>query len=116
MNCVKRIGAILVLITFFMFVAPLFLINVARAEAGMLIALILFFVIYPILSAVVGIIAGSEIKSLWFTPILTAVLFWLFSSITYKTAFPVFYSAIYFIISLTAMLIRFIVKKRKCKK
>ena len=105
MNFTKRIIMILALIIISMLVVPLILINTVKADAGLLVVLILFFCIYPVVSAFVGVIAGKDMKYLWYMPILVAVLFWILSSITYKSAFPFVYSAVYLIISAICMLI-----------
>lgn len=107
MNLSKRFIVIITLIILSMLIIPLITINTVKADAGMLVALLLFFVLYPIISIWVGIISGKDIKSFWFTPILTAVLFWVFSSFAYNTAFPIVYSIIYFVICCISMLITF---------
>lgn len=105
MNFVKRIIMILTLIIISMLIVPLIVINTVKADAGMLLVIILFFCIYPVVSAFVGVIAGKDIKHLWLAPILVAILFWIFSSITYKSAFPFVYSVAYLIISAIGMII-----------
>lgn len=105
MNFAKRIIVILGLIIISMLIIPLIAVNTVKADAGMVVVLLLFFAVYPVISIWIGIISGKDIKHFWFAPILIAILFWVFSSLTYKTAFPVVYSVIYFIVCSISMLI-----------
>ncbi len=111
MSFVNRIVVILSLIIISMLIVPLIAVNTVKADAGMLVALLLFFAVYPVISILIGIISGKDIKHFWFAPILVAVLFWVFSLLAYKTAFPLVYSVIYFIICSISMLITVAVKK-----
>lgn len=113
MNSKKRIIAILTLILLSMLVVPIIAINTVNPDSGMLVTLLLFFVVYPIVSVCVGIISGKEIKHFWFTPILTAGLFWVFSSVTYNALFPFVYSIIYFALCSFSMLIMWLVSREK---
>jgi len=113
MKEMKRFVIIMAFIITAMLIIPLLTVNTIKAEAGMLVALVLFFGLNPIVSVCVGILSGQSIKYFWYTPILTATLFWVFSSFTYQTAFPVVYSAVYFVICLISMLITCIIKKTK---
>lgn len=113
MSRIKRLVLILALIIIFMLLIPLLTVNFIESDAGMMAVIILFFIINPFLSLVLGIISGKEIRFFWFTPFLVAVLFWAFSSLTYNTAFPIVYSLIYFAISFISMILtRFFPKKR----
>lgn len=105
MNRVKRSIMILVLIIFFMLILPLITIHTAKADAGMLVTLLLFFVVHPAVSVAVGILAGKDIKFFWPAPVAVAALFWLFSCITYEPAFPIVYSAAYLVVGTISMLI-----------
>lgn len=113
MSFIKRIIVILTLIITSMLVFPLITVNIVKDDAGMLVTLLLFFAVYPVISVWTGIISGEDIKHFWFVPILIAVLFWAFSSVTYKTAFPVVYSIIYFIVCFISMLITRFARKKK---
>ena len=112
MNRIKRTIVILAIIVATMLIIPLVAVNTVKADAGMLVAMMLFFLVYPAFSIVIGIIAGKDIKFFWFTPLLIAGLFWAFSSLTYKTAFPIVYSAIYFVVSAIGMVITWTIAKR----
>lgn len=105
MSRVKRSIIIVALIVFFMLILPLITIHTVKADAGMLVTLLLFFVVHPAISIAVGILAGKDIKFFWPTPVVVAALFWVFSTFTYETAFPIVYSAAYLVISTISMLI-----------
>ena len=113
MSVLKRLIMILSLLFGVLLVIPLITINTVKADAGMLVTLILFFIINPLLSVFIGIIAGKDVRLFWFSPFLIGVLFWLFSSLTYKTAFPFVYSIAYIIISAIAMVITHLLKNKK---
>ncbi|MBE7030063.1 MAG: hypothetical protein E7409_01390 [Ruminococcaceae bacterium] len=113
MSFIKRMGMILTIIVISMLVLPLVAVHTVKAEAGMLVALTFFFAVYPAISAWVGFLSGKDVKHFWFTPMVTAVLFWVFSSLTYQTAFPVVYSLIYFTVSLLSMGITALVVRKQ---
>lgn len=112
MRRIKRAIVIFAIIVITMLVIPLIAVNTVKADAGMLVAMLLFFFVYPAVSIVIGILAGRDIKFFWFSPVLIAVLFWAFSSLTYETAFPIVYSAIYLVVSAVSMLITSIITKK----
>lgn len=105
MNRVKRLITVIAIIIVTMLIVPLVAIHTVKADAGMLVAMMLFFIVYPIVSVVVGILAGRDITFFWFSPILVAGLFWVFSCLVYEPAFPIVYSAIYLAVSAISMLI-----------
>lgn len=111
MNRIKRTIVILAIIVTTMLIIPLVAVHTVKADAGMLVAMMLFFLVYPVVSIVIGILAGRDIKFFWFSPVLVSGLFWAFSSLTYETAFPIVYSAIYLAVSAVSMLITWLVGK-----
>ncbi len=113
MSIIKRFALIMTFIAVSMLIIPLIAVNTLKADTGMLAVLILFFALYPVVCVCVGILAGRDIGHFWFSPVLTAVLFWFFSSFTYKTAFPVVYSAVYLVLCTVSMLITWIVSNKK---
>lgn len=112
MSKIKRSTIILAIILIAMLIIPLITVNTVKADAGMLVTMMLFFVVHPIVSIITGILAGKDIKFFWVTPILVAGLFWAFSSFTYVTAFPIVYSAAYLAICTISMLITWLVTKK----
>ena len=112
MSKLKRTIIIIAIILTAMLIIPLITVNTVKADAGMLVTMMLFFIVHPIVSIVTGILAGKDIKFFSPTPILVAALFWAFSSFTYVTAFPIVYSAAYLVICTISMLITWLVTKR----
>lgn len=114
MSKIKRAIIIIAIILTAMLIIPLITVNTVKADAGMLVTMMLFFIVHPIVSIVTGILAGKDIKFFWFSPILVAGLFWAFSSFTYVTAFPIVYSVAYLVICAISMLITwFVIRKEK---
>lgn len=113
MNLAKRIITILAVLVCAMLIIPIITVNTVKADAGMLVTLLLFFVLNPAVSILTGIMSGGDVRHLWYTPLLTAILFWGFSSFTYQTAFPIVYSLIYFVLCGISMLISSAVAKRR---
>lgn len=109
----KRALLILSIVVVSMVIIPMIAVNTVKADAGMLTVIVLFFAVNPLVSIWTGTIAGKDIKHLWFTPVTVAVLFWVFSSLTFKTAFPFVYSAIYFSLCSVSMLITWFVSKKR---
>lgn len=112
MSKIKRSIIILAIILIAMLIIPLITVNTVKADAGMLVTMMLFFVVHPIVSIITGILAGKDIKFFWVTPILVAGLFWVFSSFTYVTAFPTIYSLAYLVICTISMLITWFVTRK----
>ena len=112
MSKIKRAIIIITIILTAMLIIPLITVNTVKADAGMLVTMMLFFVVHPIVSITTGILSGKDIKLFWFTPILVAGLFWAFSSFTYVTAFPIVYSVAYLVIGTISMLITWAVTRK----
>ena len=112
MSKIKRSIIIIAIILIAMLIIPLITVNTVKADAGMLVTMMLFFVVHPIVSIATGILGGKDIKFFWPTPILVAGLFWAFSSFTYVTAFPIVYSIAYFVICTISMLITWSITKK----
>ena len=68
MSRVKRSIIILALIVFFMLILPLITIHTVKADAGMLVTLLLFFVVHPAISIAVGILAWQGYQVLLARP------------------------------------------------
>ena len=109
----KRIIRLIVIISVLlmsMVIIPVVTANTVKAESGMLVTLILFFIVEPLASVTVGILSGADIKFFWFTPIFTALLFWMVACFVYQPAFPIVYSAIYFVLCTISMLVTKLVR------
>ena len=112
MSKIKRTIIIIAIILTAMLIIPIITLNTVKADAGMLVTMMLFFIVHPIVSIVIGILAGKDIKFFWLTPILVAGLFWAFSSFTYVTAFPIVYSIAYLLICTISMMITWLVTRK----
>ncbi len=82
-----------------------------KNDAGMAACLLLFFLVNPIYSLVVGVFAGKDSKQLWSLPVISAVFFlsgtWIFID-RGEIAF-ILYAGVYLVLGLLAMLV-----SRKC--
>lgn len=100
---------------FIMLGFPWLAVTFAPADAGMAVCLLLFYVVNPIYSVILGCIAGQDIRRLWVFPLLSAILFWVGAAIFFTVSEPlfIFYAGIYLIFGVAAMLITFGVKYNK---
>lgn len=90
-----------------MFVLPFAVAKLASECAGMALCMLLFLVINPIYSIILGIAAGRNIKTMWNLPIISAVAFlagtWIFFDI--HEPWFIAYATTYLCIGVVAMLI-----------
>ena len=97
-----------------MFFLPFAVAKLASECAGMALCMILFFVINPIYSVILGVVAGREIKTLWNLPLISAVAFlagtWMFFDI--HEPWFIAYAAAYLCIGVVAMLITNFIKSK----
>lgn len=102
------------LIIFIMLIIPA-CIELLDPKNAMGMIIICFFAINPILSIVLGIIASTEIKKLWWIPIVSAVIFPLLFMIVIKDFVLdlYIYSSMYLILSFVAIGISLAIKKFK---
>lgn len=91
-----------------MFVLPFAVARFASECSGMALCMMLFFIVNPIWSVILGIRCGRNVRQMWNLPLVSAVLFlagaWLFFDI--KEAWFIIYPASYLIVAWTAMGIR----------
>lgn len=105
MSFLKRMIIIILMLVAVMFAVPLILLNTVKPDAQVFVCLLLFFSVNPVVCILLGVISAFDLKHFWYTPLLVAVMFWIFSSVIYRQIFPYGYSALYFIICLVSMLI-----------
>lgn len=55
---------------------PLLVSFLLPGDAMFAVAMLLFMALNPMLALVMGILAGQDIRHLWYTPLLTAALYW----------------------------------------
>ena len=110
----KHLQIVITLFTV-MLLFPVAAIKLAPENFGMSICFILFFVVNPLTVIEVSVIAGTEIKKLWWAPLAAAISFFLFFSLAILeiVAELLIYSAFYLFIGSAAMLLTaFITRKR----
>lgn len=97
-----------------MFVLPFAVARLASECSGMALCMILFFIVNPIYSAILGFSCGKDIRRMWNLPLVSSITFlagtWLFFDI--KEVWFVIYAAVYLIIGWTAMGISKYLNKR----
>lgn len=88
-----------------MFVLPFCVAWFAPADAGMALCMLLFFIVNPIYSAILGYCCGSNVRQMWNLPLVSSVAFlagtWLFFDI--REVWFIIYATVYLIIGWTAM-------------
>lgn len=88
-----------------MFVFPLAVAKLASECSGMVLCMILFFIVNPIYSAILGFRCGMNIRQMWHLPLVSPIAFlsgtWLFFDI--KEVWFIIYASVYLIIGWTAM-------------
>lgn len=94
-----------------MLALPGLMASFVKSDAGMAACLLLFFVVNPIYSLVVGAFAGKDVRHMWSLPVISAVLYlsgaWLFFGMG-EMAF-ILYAGVYLMTGLITMLV-----SRKC--
>lgn len=113
----KYIGIWLLVTVGIMFLLPWLTVSFA-GSAGMAICFILFYVINPVYSVIIGCAAGKNVRKLWILPVASAVLFLLSTWILFEMGEVAFvmYAGIYLILGMIAMLISAYIKKKSQNK
>ena len=103
------VGALLL----FMMLLPMIVIKAVPDWAGLGFLLFSFFVVEPLVVAGVGILAGTDVRRLWWLPLFSAAIFPLLFGVAVSDFVLdlYFYSAIYLIIGYFFMLITHFIKK-----
>lgn len=88
-----------------MFALPFCVARFAPADAGMALCMIIFLIVNPVHSAILGFCCGKNIRQMWNLPLVSSVAFlagaWLFFDI--KEAWFIIYASVYLIIGWAAM-------------
>ncbi len=97
-----------------MLVLPFVVARLASECSGMALCMMLFFIINPIYSAILGFNCGKNIRRMWNLPLVSSIAFlagtWLFFDI--KEIWFLIYAAIYLALGWIAMFIRKAYPKR----
>lgn len=96
---------------------PWLAVTFVKGDAGMAVCFLLFFVVNPSYSVIIGAFAGKDVKHLWSFPIVSAALFlmgtWIFFDMG-ETAF-ILYAVVYLALGIAAMLISMLIRKKTQK-
>lgn len=106
MSIKKKCCTIFITLLFVMLVLPLVTVRLVSSDAGMSLLIILFLVLNPATVIILSIMAGKDIKKLWWTPILSAVIYPICCSIVFEVMVVelLVYSGLYLGIGTVAML------------
>lgn len=117
-----KISVSLATLILVMVILPLVIIKLFPSWAGIGLWLICFFAVNPSLIIGLGIVAGLDVRKLWWLPIISALLFpVLFGAVINDWVWDLYvYSAIYLVIGIVTMLATycfniFIIKKQDVK-
>lgn len=107
-NLIKIIGIAIVI----MLVLPFIVVKTVPADAGMAVCFLLFFAANPVVTCVVGIFSGKNIKKNWYLVFVLPIIFLLSSMIIFAID-PAFlmYATVYLILGVVAMTVTAIIKK-----
>lgn len=105
MSIIRHITVWIAVTVTVMFVLPFAVARFASECSGMALCMILFFIINPIYSAILGFRCGRNIRKMWSLPLVSSIAFlagtWLFFDI--KEVWFIIYASVYLIIGWTAM-------------
>ena len=97
-----------------MFALPFGIARLESERSGMALCMILFFIVNPIYSAILGFRCGRNIRRMWNLPLVSSIVFlagtWLFFDI--KEVWFIIYALVYLTIGWTAMGISKYLNKR----
>ena len=99
--------------TVLMLLVPFLATELAGADAGMAICMLMFFIAYPILSIFVGIVISRDMKYLWWMPLVSAFSFPLLFSLAMRgMVWELYtYSSIYLFLGYAVAALLLIIKK-----
>ena len=106
MSTKKKCCIVLITLLIVMLVLPLVAVRLVSSDAGMALLLILFLILNPATVIVLSFMAGKDIKKLWWTPLLSAVVFPICCSVVFEVMVVelLVYSGLYLGIGTVAML------------
>ena len=103
----KRNTILLLISALVALLLPWLAVTFVKGDDGMMANFLLFFVVNPIASVLLGVFSGGNFRMAWFQPLLFAALFllgaWVFFAVT-ETAF-VIYAAFYLLLGYVGMLL-----------
>lgn len=118
MSVKKKSCIIFVTLLIVMLILPLVSVRLVSSDAGMALLIILFLILNPATVIVLSIMAGTDIKKLWWTPLLSAVVFPAFCAIVFEEMVVelLVYSGLYLGVGAVAMLGSYFGKRMQQKR
>ena len=108
---------VIISIIIVMLLFPLCAIMFVSPDASLIAILLMFYIINPMFSIVIGIVSGLEIKRMWWSSLLLPASFIASGYLILKTGHDcLIYSLVYFILHFISMLITSILKYNKDRK
>lgn len=106
MSAKKKSFIILITLLIVMLILPLVSVRIVSSDVGMALLIVLLLILNPATVIVLSIMAGTDIKKLWWTPVLSAVVFPVFCAIVFKETVVelLVYSGLYLGVGTVAML------------
>ena len=100
---------------FTMLILPTLFLAWAQAEVVMALCFLLFFAVFPAQTLCFGLVAGTDMRKLWWLPVVGSMCFPFLVSLAFREMiWDLFvYSGIYLSVSLLAMAVMHLGKKRK---
>ena len=97
-----------------MFIMPLLTVNFVHYKSVFLCLILLLLAVYPIVSIIVGIIVGKDIRKLWYIPLINFLLFPRLHWIVFKSVELIFhmYSFGFLVITSVSALITYFINKK----
>ena len=102
---------------FLLFILPWLAVTFVPNDAGMITTVFLLLAVNPVYSIIVGVFAGKNIKTLWWLPIFTIIIFLAGAWTFFEMGEPEFllYGGCYLFIGIIAMLVRAFLHKERIK-
>ena len=98
-----------------MLLLPWLTVTFVQGPGGLAAVLLLFFAVNPVYAAIVGVMAGKNIRSMWIQPVLCALFFVMGGWLVFDMGEPAFvlYSGVYLALGLCSMGVSAFVRSRK---
>ena len=98
-----------------MVLVPFLTVTLVRSDGALLVVLMLFFVLNPFVSLLLGLEAGKTVRQSWYLPGANAVLFLAGAWINFDLGDPAFfyYGMLYLLVGYGAMMVRRMLRTEK---
>ena len=114
MKCKNKIMVSIVTMLIVLLILPLVFVKLSKPDVVMGIMMIFFFIVNPLITAVINLMVGMDVKKTWWMPILFSGVFLLSYWIILKEIILdlIVYALIYLIIGLIFMFVSLFVSKK----